>query len=99
RDPGSGQPSSVFALASGGQLLCLGPNTGRVFWTANVAEAAKVDAAWLWSSPALDVRRDARGLTRRVVFGAMLGPDLNSTAPAVLCYEDRVEADPAEEPV
>jgi outer membrane protein assembly factor BamB len=97
RVPELGVTTAVYVVASDGQVYCLGPNTGRVYWSVDLSDEGKSPLT-LWSSPALVTRRDSKGETRQLVFGAAVGPD-GAQSPAVFSFEDRVEPDAANEPV
>jgi outer membrane protein assembly factor BamB len=97
RSAHTGVTTGVYVLSSEGQVYCLGPNAGREYWSADLTDNGKVQAT-LWSSPDVRVYRDSTGETRQIVFGAMLGPE-GSPSPMVFCYEDRLQFDPAADPV
>jgi len=97
RLPEYGITTSVFVVTSYGQLYCFSPNEGRVFWSVDLSEGGKSPLT-LWSSPAVVARRSKTGESRQILFGASVGAR-GSESPAVFCFEDRCEADPAAEPV
>jgi len=83
--------TGVYAVA-GGRVWCLGPRSGRVLWSADLRRTEKAEAVDL--SAVLATSADGKGETRRLYVAATL-PDAGEAR--VLCFEDRLEADPAEE--
>ena len=89
-----GARSSIFAVASAehgqAKLFCLGPNTGRLYWSIDVAALASAPVE-LFSSPALTIERTPDGERRRIYFGATA---LSAARTALLyCFEDRIESE------
>jgi outer membrane protein assembly factor BamB len=77
-----GHTSTVYALATGGQVCCLDPYTGKVHWAYD--DLMKLGPV-LVSSPALVVTHTPEGARRHIYFGAALN---NGTVQALYCLED-----------
>jgi outer membrane protein assembly factor BamB len=87
----TGDTTSVYALSDAGLLLCLGSKTGQRYWEQDLVRLSKGQPMMVWSSPAVVVTADDKGLTRRLYFGATAVGSSNT--PVVFCFEDRLEQD------
>lgn len=83
---GCGKTSSVYAVATGGTVACLDPNTGKKQWSIPLEEKR---TPFLASSPRVTVLRDKDGDRRRIFFGAGLDNVPNGKA-VLFCLEDRL---------
>lgn len=85
RCPGYEATAHVFAVATGGKVACLNPQTGDVYWTYNLA----ANRPLLSSAPRVVVSRTPDGDYRDLIFGG--GPyDMQSGPPVLYCVRDVV---------
>ena len=91
-DPVYERTQSVFAIASGGKVCCMNPQTGDIVWTYNLAE----HQPHITSSPRLLVIPTAEGYRRQLFFGVGLGGGArNVTAHRAVfyCLEDHLKVE------
>jgi outer membrane protein assembly factor BamB len=86
-----GARTGLFVAASGGQVVCLGPSSGRLDWALDLAQKSAAPPKVI-ATPALEVRPHKQGgMVRRLYVGLTL---VSTASTAELrCYEDRVEAE------
>jgi outer membrane protein assembly factor BamB len=79
--------SAIYAIAAGGAVCCLHPDSGQRNWTMNIGNSQ--GNAQLVSSPTVVTDAIDGRARHRLYFGVWLNDPLGSTA-AVYCLEDEV---------
>ncbi len=85
--------TGVYVLSGEGQVFCLGPRTGKIYWSLNLAELEKTELQMM-SSPTVQVIPGDKGQVRRIYFG-MTAVGATSKSPLAACLEDELK--PGEE--
>jgi outer membrane protein assembly factor BamB len=89
RSPGCASGTSLYAVAGGGRVVCLDPDTGHEDWQLDMLQEANAQPE-LYSSPAVVVSQENGVEHRRIFFGSGLN-NYVSKAAVLFCYEDQYE--------
>jgi outer membrane protein assembly factor BamB len=89
RSPGCSSGTSLYAVAGGGRVVCLDPDTGHEDWSLDMLHEANAQPE-LYSSPAVVVSHENGVEHRRIYFGSGVNNYVNKAA-VLFCYEDQYE--------
>ncbi|GIW78935.1 MAG: hypothetical protein KatS3mg105_0742 [Gemmatales bacterium] len=88
--PGISAPTrSLFAVATGGRLACLDPQSGKIAWEYELGKDTGMQRE-LISRPAVIVRRDQNAERRRIFLCGELRDSVVGTVARCVCLEDIV---------
>jgi outer membrane protein assembly factor BamB len=90
RSPGCSSGTSLYAVAGGGRVVCLDPETGHEDWQLDMLHEANAQPE-LYSSPAVVVSHENGVEHRRIYFGSGLTNNYVIKAAVLFCYEDQYE--------